>query len=170
MTMVDLSQLVKSPASGKTLSLGGMEVIYKIIPEGTGGAFSVVEHPMEPKRLVRPHTHTREDEYSYVVEGEFGIMIGDEETLAGPGSWVVKPRGITHTFWNPGTAAARLIEIIAPGGFAHYFEELAPILTAGGPPDMAKLQVVHDKYGISYNMDLVPRLKEKYGLKLLGEP
>jgi len=59
--------------------------IYKVMPEDTGGVLAVVEHPMEPKRLVRPHTHAREDEISYIVEGEFGLRIGDKELAAKKG-------------------------------------------------------------------------------------
>ncbi len=74
-----------------------------------------------------------------VVEGVIGVRIGDGEFMARPGSWVFKPWGVTHTFWNAGPRQARLIEIVTQGAFVHYFEELAAILGAGGPPDQVKL-------------------------------
>ena len=82
----------------------------------------VVEHPIEPGRLVRPHTHANEDEISYVVEGEIGVKVGRRNSSRNPvhGS---KPRGVPHTFWNPGSKTARIIEIITPGAFALYFED-----------------------------------------------
>jgi uncharacterized cupin superfamily protein len=55
-----------------------MGVVFKISGEQTSGLFSVVEHPIEPGRFVRPHIHTREDEFSYVLEGEIGFGIGDK--------------------------------------------------------------------------------------------
>lgn len=159
------------PSTRKSLALGGLEVIYKVLPEDTNGALAVVEHPIEPGRLVRPHTHVREDEISYVVEGEIGLRIGDREMVAGPGTWVFKSRGIQHTFWNAGPNPARLIEIISPGAFAHYFEELAEILSSGGPPDERKIDQINRKYEVAYNLELVPHLMAKYGLeKLVGEP
>lgn len=131
--MASKTHIVNLPGEGKSFSMGGLGVIYKVLGEDTGGALAVVEHPIEPGRLVRPHTHTSEDEISYVVDGEVGMRVGEEEIVAKPGTWVFKPRGIPHTFWNPGSKTARIIEIITPGAFAPYFEELARTLNAGGP-------------------------------------
>ncbi len=167
--MVSKTHFVSPPAEGKSLSLGGLGVIYKVLPEDTGGALAVVEHPIEPGRLVRPHTHTREDEISYIVEGEVGVRVCDREFVAEPGTWVFKPRGVEHTFWNLGPKQARLIEIITPGAFAHYFEELAAIRDAGRPPDQVRLAELRRKYGLSFSMEWVLALKAKYGLKLVGE-
>ena len=52
------------------MALGGMGVVFKVSGRDTGGAFAVVEHPIEPGRLVLPHIHLHEDEYSYVLEGD----------------------------------------------------------------------------------------------------
>lgn len=65
-------RIVMEPDEGETVWLGGLGVIFKIAAEETGGAFAVVEHPIEPGRLVPPHIHEREDELSYVLEGEIG--------------------------------------------------------------------------------------------------
>lgn len=169
--MVSKNKIVNLPDEGKSLALGGLSVIYKVLPEDTDGALAVVEHPMEQGRLVRPHTHAREDEISYIIEGNVGVRIGDREITVGAGTWVFKPRGIQHTFWNAGPKPARLIEIITPGAFAHYFEELAAILSSGGPPDERKIDQINGKYEVTYNMEWVPTLMAKYGLKkLVGDP
>jgi len=162
-------QIVTLPGEGKSLSMGGLGVTYKVLSEDTDGTIAVVEHPIEPGRLVRPHTHTREDEISHVVQGNVGVKVGEQELLATPGTWVFKPRGTPHAFWNPGSKTARIIEIIVPGAFGRYFEELAAALNAGGPPNQERLAAVARKYGLTYEMDWVPALKEKYNLKLLGE-
>ena len=78
------------------------------------------------------HVHAHEDEYSYVLEGEVGVQIGDDVRYAQPGDLVVKPRGIPHAFWNRTDEPARLLEIISPGGFERYFAELAPLLAPAG--------------------------------------
>jgi hypothetical protein len=62
-------RLVVKPGEGRSVSLGGMGVVFKVSGADTGGAFAVVEHPIEPGRLVLLHVHLREDEYSYVLEG-----------------------------------------------------------------------------------------------------
>ncbi len=64
---------------------------------------ALVEHPMGPWALAAPlHRHTREDGYSYVLEGRVGALLGDEVVVGGPGDLIFKPRGQWHTFWNAG--------------------------------------------------------------------
>lgn len=129
----------------------------------TGGAFAVVEHPIEPGRLVMPHVHLHEDEYSYVLEGTIGAKVGDREIVAARGSYVIKPRGLMHTFWNPGPGQARLLEVIAPAGFESYFIELAE---AGDPARRSELAA---KYGVTYSSDWVAELIARHNLRLLGQ-
>ena len=63
--------------------------------EQTDGRFGLVEHEIAPRALGAPmHVHEHEDEYSFVLEGEVGVQVGDEVHVAGPGELVVKPRGI----------------------------------------------------------------------------
>jgi quercetin dioxygenase-like cupin family protein len=155
--------------SGKTeavtsVHLVGLGVIFRLSGQATGGNFSVVEHPIEPGTLVPPHTHSREDEYSYVLEGEVGVKVGDQEFLATVGDIIVKPRGVSHTFWNPGSQPARLLEIIAPAGFESYFEEMSRVLNAGGPPDQEQIARIAEKYGMTYQMEQIPELVTKYHL------
>jgi hypothetical protein len=58
----------------------------------SGGGFALVEHRLAPHILAAPlHLHTREDEYSYVLEGTLGALLGDHEVVAEPGTLVVKP-------------------------------------------------------------------------------
>jgi mannose-6-phosphate isomerase-like protein (cupin superfamily) len=88
------------------------------------GRLAMVEHPMAPGVLAAPvHTHTREDECSYVLAGRIEALIGDGEVQAGPGDIVWKPRDVPHTFWNPGPERALVVEVITPGGLEGYFEE-----------------------------------------------
>lgn len=107
-------RFVVEPDEGKSIWLAGIGVDFKIWGEETGNQFSIVEHPIEPGRLIPPHVHSREDEFSYVLQGRVGARVGDEEATAGPGSYILKPRGILHTFWNAGPEPARILEIISP--------------------------------------------------------
>ncbi len=157
-----MSSYVLDPKYGEAVALGGLGVVFKISAAQTGGTFAVVEHPVDPGRLVLPHVHQHEDEYSYVLEGTIGARVGDQEVFAGPGSYVIKPRGLMHTFWNPGPAQARLLEVISPAGFEAYFAELAK---AGDPrrrEDLAK------KYGVTYSSEWVSDLTSRYNLTLVG--
>lgn len=167
---IQLNRLAVLPDDGDRLWLGGIGVDFKIRGEETGGQLAIVEHPLEPRRLVPPHMHEPEDEYSYVLEGRIGARVGDHEVEVGPGSYLLKPRGVPHAFWNPTDLPARLLEIIAPAGFERFFDELADVFQSAArdeiPTRRAELAI---KYRHTYLMDWVPELKAKYGLKLLGE-
>lgn len=153
---------------GDTIWLGGCGVQFKVFGEDTGGALSIVEHPVLPKTLIPPHIHHREDELSFVVEGEFGVRIGDRLVEAGPGTYVFKPRGIPHAFWNAGETTARLIELIYPAGFERFFQELgSAFAAAGGPPSPEIISELGERYRTTYVMDWVPDLEATYGVSVL---
>src|SRR5918995_900787 len=117
------------PKDGKFADLKSVGVRFMIWGAETGGTFSLVEHPIPPRTLVAPlHLHTREDEYSYVLEGRMGALLGHDVVYAEPGDLVFKPRNQWHTFWNAGDS--RLLEIISPAGFEHFFNQLGEQMIA----------------------------------------
>ena len=91
---------VVGPQDGSEGFLGSIGVRFMVDGSEAGERFSLVEHAMSPRALAAPlHLHTREDEYSYVLEGRMGALLGDEVVEAGPGDLVFKPRNQWHTFW-----------------------------------------------------------------------
>ncbi len=141
---------------------GAFGVHWKIDSADSGGRFSVVHHPIAPRSLVAPlHRHHREDEYSYVLIGQFGALLGDEVVTAGPGTWVFKPRGQWHTFWNGGDTPCEIIEVISPGGFEDFFRELA---TAWGNPE--QMSALGAKYELDFDFESVSKLCGRFGLTM----
>ncbi|HEX5825639.1 MAG TPA: cupin domain-containing protein [Candidatus Limnocylindrales bacterium] len=129
------------------------------------GSVSIVEHTFAPGVLVPPHRHTREDEISYVVEGEIGFRSEDREVSLRAGGYIVKPRGELHAMWNASSVPARMIEIISPAGFERYFVELAAAIAAiGGQRDPAVMAAVAERYGLSFDFSGVPDLVARHGL------
>jgi mannose-6-phosphate isomerase-like protein (cupin superfamily) len=154
------------PDQGEVVHLLALGVRFLIDGERTGGAFSLVEHPLPPRALGAPlHTHHNEDEYSYVLEGRFGVQLGDDTLEAGPGDLLFKPRGVPHAFWNAGDEPGRLLELISPAGFEHYFRELAPLLAAPQRDDAAIGEVVA-RYRLDIDFTTVPILAERHHLRL----
>lgn len=148
------------PGEGGAFDFGGLGVSWKIDGTETGGRFAVVHHPMAPRALAAPlHYHHHEDEYSYVLEGTLGALLGDEVVTAGPGTWVHKPRGQWHTFWNAGDTPCRIIEVISPAGFEDYFREVAD---AWG--DLEKFADINARYDLEMDFESVPDLCERFGL------
>ena len=106
---------VVGPHDGKAGFLGSIGVRFMLDGDDAGERFAVVEHPMSSHALAAPlHRHTREDEYSYVVEGRVGALLGEEVVLAGPGDLIFKPRNQWHTFWNDGDEPARFWRSFPP--------------------------------------------------------
>jgi mannose-6-phosphate isomerase-like protein (cupin superfamily) len=148
------------PNDGDAVDLGGLGIHWKIDGIDTGERFSVVHHPIAPRALAAPlHYHHNEDEYSYVLEGTLGALLGEDVVEAGAGTWVFKPRGQWHTFWNAGDTPCHIIEVISPAGFEHYFRELAQ---AEG--DMERFAQINEKYALDMDFESVPALCERFGL------
>jgi len=154
------------PDGGTLGFLGSIGVRWMIDGEQAGGGFSLIEHPMSPRALAAPlHRHTREDEYSYVIEGRMGALLGEEVVEAGPGDLVFKPRGQWHTFWNAGEEPCRILEIISPAGFEGFFRELDGLggALAAAPEDLAAL---NERYALEMQPETVPELLERFGLRI----
>ena len=161
---------IVGPQDGKAGFLGSIGVRFMIDGEEAGERFSLVEHPMSPHALAAPlHRHNREDEYSFVVEGRMGALLGDDVVYAEPGDLVFKPRGQWHTFWNAGDEPARILEIISPAGFERFFAELVDLGGAANtsPETLAELC---GRYELDMDPDSVPGLIERFGVVFPGEP
>lgn len=151
---------IVSAGTSESFDFGGLGVDWKIDGEMTGGGFSVVHHPMAPRALAAPlHRHRNEDEISYVLKGTLGALLGDEVVTAGSGTWVFKPRGQWHTFWNAGDDPCEIIEIITPAGFEDYFREVA---AAWG--DVEAFAAINARYDLEMDFESVPALCERFGL------
>ena len=165
------SPYVITPADRTLLLQGPLGAILMLGGGRTAGSLSLVEHPLQPRALGSPvHTHRNEDEYSVVLEGQVGAQIGEQTVVAGPGTVLVKPRGVPHAFWNPADQPARLLEIISPAGFEGYFAGLGEIFTGQGPPDAGRLAELRDRYGLDLDLASVPRLAAAHGLLVPGAP
>lgn len=154
---------------GRTLLEGPLGAVLLAGASATGGRCTVVIHPLAPRALGSPvHTHRHEDEWTYVLDGEIGVELGGKTLSAQRGDLILKPRDVPHAFWNGTDEPARLLEIITPGGFEGYFEQLGDLLTAGGPPDLAAVAELASEYALELEPESIPRLAQAHGLNLPG--
>jgi quercetin dioxygenase-like cupin family protein len=161
---------VVGPHDGKAGFLGSIGVRFMIDGEEAGNRFSLVEHPMSAHALAAPmHRHAREDEYSYVLEGSIGALLGDSVVIGKPGDLIFKPRNQWHTFWNAGDKPARILEIIAPAGFEKFFRELVDL---GGvtKAESQALAELCSRYELEMDPSSIPGLIDRFGVRFPGEP
>jgi quercetin dioxygenase-like cupin family protein len=164
------SPRVVGPHDGHLAILGGISARPVISGEDASKRFALVEHPMQPRALAAPmHRHHREDEYSFVLEGSIGALLGDSVVIGHPGDLIFKPREQWHTFWNAGDTPARVLEIISPAGFENYFRELGAELVSG-PPDPERLAALRASYALDVDMSSIPGLIQRFGVRFPGGP
>ena len=170
MTTTLTAPKIVGPRDGKAGFLGSIGVRFMIDGDEAAERFSLVEHPLGPRALAAPvHRHNREDEYSYVLEGRMGALLGDAVVEAGPGDLVHKPRDQWHTFWNAGDEPCRILEIISPAGFERFFAELVDmggVLNAG---EQALTELCM-RYELEMRPETIPGLVERFGLRFPGDP
>jgi len=163
---------IVGPRDGKFTDLGSVGVRFMIWGAETGGLFSLVEHPIPPRTLAAPyHRHAREDEYSYVLEGRMGALLGDDVVYAEVGDLVYKPRNQWHTFWNAGDTPCRILEIIAQPGFEHFFNELGDAMAALNAPNPGVVLANSDlpeRYAIEFQPERIADICQTYGLRFPG--
>lgn len=137
--MSDLDHVVARPLAGRTLGSAGDStfVIEEVMDDGSQPGF-----PIAP-----PHRHLEEDEAWYVLEGRLGFRIGEDEIEAQMGEAVLGPRGVAHTYWNPGPEPARYLLVM-------------------GPQTAGLLRALHD--GTGRDRAAVAALFREFGVELLA--
>lgn len=150
------------PAGG--VDLGGFLVRPIVDAAATGGHVTVVDHVIPPRMLASPwHVHHTTVEISIVVSGTIGARIGDREVTAGVGEVVYKPTGIWHAFWNPTDEPARIVELLTPSGFEHFFTDAADAIGPDGP-DLQRFGELVARHDLDVDPSVGPDLIERHEL------
>jgi quercetin dioxygenase-like cupin family protein len=164
---VNMESKVIHPEEARSVALRETLFRYGIGADETEGRLSLLEVTIPPRTLIKPHAHTREDEFSLILAGRIGIRSGDRTIEEVPaGSWLVKPRSIPHAMWNLADEPARVLEVVMPGGLERYFEEIEPVLREHGPEWTKRFNDLADAYGLTILDDWSDELQAKYGITL----
>jgi mannose-6-phosphate isomerase-like protein (cupin superfamily) len=129
------------PGEGTALeALTGDVVTIKAATGQTNGSLTVLEIVVSPRQGPALHTHLREDELWYVLEGDFRFKAGDAMLRASTGGMAFGPRGTAHCFQNVGDTPGRLLVITTPSGLERFFEQFNELLPGPvGPEDVAAI-------------------------------
>ncbi len=112
----------------------------------TDGRFALLEMRLMPGRGPDPHVHVSEDEYFYVLSGEYHFRLGDAAIDAGPGQLIKVEHGVPHGM-VAGETGGRHLTIFVPAGPEGWFVE-ANELAKSGELDQDALGVLFERYGM----------------------
>jgi quercetin dioxygenase-like cupin family protein len=140
-----------SPAATATIQLGAIGIDFLVDADASGGSVTVFECsvPVGAKVPV-PHSHDGFEETIYGLEGACRWTIEGQAHDIGRGESVCIRRGQVHGFENQGSADVKFLAIATPGVFGpRYFQDVAELLAAGGPPDPAAIGAVMRRHGLT---------------------
>jgi mannose-6-phosphate isomerase-like protein (cupin superfamily) len=149
---LDRAALV-GPADGTAVWFLNNLTIIRATAEMTGGAYGLFESRVPPGFSPPLHVHHREDEAFWILEGELDVCCGDRQWRAGAGAYVFLPRGVPHSYVVNGSAPARMLTLVSPGGGEAFFIDAGrPAewrdLPPPAPIDILRLRAAADKHAI----------------------
>jgi mannose-6-phosphate isomerase-like protein (cupin superfamily) len=124
----------------------------KVTSEDTQGACTIFEMDALPRSGPFLHVHHREDEWYYVLSGDFLFKAGGEKVNLTTGGSIWLPRGVPHVWANTAMTEGKLILVCQPGGFEKFFDEIGNV-----PMDKKSPETMRG-------------IMAKYGMEMLGPP
>jgi quercetin dioxygenase-like cupin family protein len=155
-----------SHRSGEGAYLPTLSITHKVTAESFGAALTSIEARIPPGDMIPPHTHTREDECAFVLEGELTYDVGGQIVVAPAGAFVLKPREVYHAFCNTGTEVARALEFHTPGGFEDYYDEYEQIVqsTMSNDERLKARTELGERYGVVWHDERIPEVMARFGI------
>ena len=156
--------MVVGPAEMLSSVGGPLPTQHRLMADQTSGAVFAFTGSIEPGTLVPPHTHEREDEVTYILEGEMTVELGADIFKAAAGAVVWKPRGLRHAQWNATSRSVRYFEVVTPAGLEGFFMEIGR-LTATGALQVEAVMEASRKYGLDFDMAHAGELATEFNLR-----
>lgn len=154
------TQLLAADA-GETYGQGAQDR-FMIDASSTDGRFSLLQMVLDARRLAAPvHRHHAEDEYTYVLSGRIGVLLGTDELVAEAGDLIFMTREQWHTLWNAGDEPATVLMIVSPGGLERLFLELDQLPEFPEPDRLAEMAA---EYNCDLDFDATWPIAERHGL------
>ncbi|MCP4439616.1 MAG: cupin domain-containing protein [Aureispira sp.] len=153
---VQIKDVLRLPGEGERTH---SDMVIKARTEDLAGDFSVMEGVIRPNEIIAPHTHEHEAQLVYVITGELEFEVGGAEGLrfsAPAGSYIIKPKGVMHSFWNKKDVESRYIELSGK----EYFEGFVDSKAKGNIHAITHAK----KYGMTTHMKDTFRLMKVHKL------
>ena len=144
-----------APGDGERLWIVGDTMTLKATAATTGGTLTLIENLTSPGGGPPPHTHETEDEFWYVIDGEFEVHVDGEVHRLGPGGVAFAPAGAVHFFRNVADTPSRVLVGFTPGGIEGFFRAAGrPAIDDGPAPpfddaELARTMEAAPRYGLT---------------------
>lgn len=151
--------VLRPPGEGRVIAVVGD--VYRFLATGaeTDGKYATFEAVVPPGGGPPPHTHSREEESFYVLDGEITFTVNGERIVAGSGTFANMPVGSLHAFKNESDRTARMLISVAPAGLEEMFFEVGtpvpPGSTTASPPtpqEIDRLLAAAPRYGVEIKL------------------
>jgi mannose-6-phosphate isomerase-like protein (cupin superfamily) len=139
--------VIHLPGEGRAIHMGAFDMTVKADTTDTAGAFTLLEAAEPPGFGPPMHTHEDAGEAFYVLEGEYLILLDDEQYRCPAGSFIYIPAGRVHGF-RVGDVPSRKLNIYSPAAMVGYFDEMADAVARGAVLDDAGLSAMAATYGM----------------------
>lgn len=141
------------------IKTGQITIEFLLEAADTNGSAAMFEFTVPAGvKVPLPHYHENFDETIYGLAGIMTFTVEGKAIDIAPGETCFIPRGAVHGFNNLKQADAKALAVITPALLgAIYFKEVAEVINAGGPPDIAKLRLIMAKHGL---IPAMPKMQE----------
>jgi quercetin dioxygenase-like cupin family protein len=142
--------MMDATAGNAVIHAGQIEIRFLLQAAKTAGTLTMFEFVVPAQaRVPIAHSHEAFDETVYGLSGVLTWTLDDQQVRVGPGDVLFIARGHVHQFVNLDAQDARQLSAITPGLLGpEYFQEIAEVVNAGGPPNVERIMEVMRRHGL----------------------
>ena len=142
--------MMGATAGNAVIYAGPIEIRFLLQAAQTARTLTMFEFVVPAQaRVPIAHSHEAFDETVYGLSGVLTWTLDDQPVRVGPGDVLFIPRGHVHQFVNLDAEDARQLSAITPGLLGpEYFQEIAEVVNAGGPPNVERIMEVMRRHGL----------------------
>ena len=142
--------MTDATAGNAVIHAGQIEIRFLLQAAKTAGTLTMFEFVVPAQaRVPIAHSHEAFDETVYGLSGVLTWTLDDQQVRVGPGDVLFIARGHVHQFVNLDAQDARQLSAITPGLLGpEYFQEIAEVVNAGGPPNVERIMEVMRRHGL----------------------
>jgi quercetin dioxygenase-like cupin family protein len=132
------------------IRVGQIEIKFLLENADTNGSLAAFEFTVPAgARVPLPHSHEHYDETIYGLEGVITFTVNGKPMDIAPGESCFIPRGAVHGFNNLKQTKTKALAVVTPALIgSEFFEEMAALVNASGPPDLVKMTAVLSRHGL----------------------